>query len=146
MGVQAAATQAHRISDRNLTATTALAAAGSSVTSTAFDTGDNTDGFFPEGLELHLTVPSTANLVSTATLVYTVYADTANPPTTALSPSLTFTTTGTAGNGAAVDVRWRIPGNTGRYLAVNANSGTSGGGNNTGTSFTVKIEGAGTPA
>lgn len=145
MGVQAAAVQNHRVADANLTVTTALAAAGSSVTGTAFDTGDNTDGFFPEGVELHLTVPATSALVSTATIVYTVYADTANPPTTALSPSLTFTTTGTAGNGAAVDVRWRIPDNCGRYLAVNANSGTSGAGNNTGVSFTVKLEGVGTP-
>lgn len=145
MGIQAAAVQAHRVADSNLTVATALPAAGANVTCTAIDTGDNTDGFFPEGVELHLTVPATTALVSTATLTYTVYADTANPPTTALSPSLSFVTTGTAGNGAAVDVRWRIPGNCGRYLAVNAASGSSGAGNVTAVSFTVKLEGAGTP-
>ncbi len=145
MGIQATALQGHRVSDANLTVTTALAAAASNITGTAIDTGDNTDGFFPEGVELHLTIPATANLANGAALTFTVYADTANPPTTALTPSLTATVTGTAGGGPVSDFRWRVPGNCGRYLAVNALSGTSGSGNNIGVSFTVKLEGTGTP-
>lgn len=145
MAIQASAIQAHRVSDANLTTSKAFAAAGSNTTSTAFDTGDNTDGFFPEGVELEVSVPATPNLVSAAVLTLTVYADTANPPTTALSPSLSFTITGTAGNGAATTRRWRVPGDAGRYLAVNAASGSSGAGDNTGVSFTVKLLGTGTP-
>ncbi len=145
MGIQATAIQGHRVADANLTVTTAIAAAAANITGTALDTGDNTDGFFPEGVELHLTVPATANLASGAVLTFTVYADTANPPTTALSPSLSTIITGTAGGGPALDVRWRVPGNCGRYLAVNELSGTSGSGNNIGVSFTVKLEGTGTP-
>lgn len=146
MGIQASAIQGHRVADANLTVTTAIAAAAANITGTAFDTGDNTDGFFPEGVELHLTVPATANLANGAALTFTVYADTANPPTTALTPSLTATVTGTAGGGPASDFRWRVPGSVARYLAVNALSGTSGSGNNIGVSFTTKLEGTGTPA
>lgn len=144
MGVLAQAYPGRSIPDDNLTTTKALPAAGASATSTAFDTGDNTTGIFPEGVALELSCGSTANLPSAQTITYTVLADTANPPTTALSPSLTFVTTGTAGNGAATgSIKWRVPYNAGRYLAIQATIGANGG-NNTATSFQVRLLGAGT--
>lgn len=146
MGVLASSYQGRQLADDNLTTTKALPAAGANTTSTAFDTGDNTDGIFPEGVALQITTPSTGSLVSGETIIYTVYADTANPPTTALVPSLTYTTTATSGNGATIaagTAKWRLPANTGRYLAVNA-AVSANGGNNTAVSFTVKLLGAGT--
>ncbi len=138
MGVLA--TAAYRnIRDSNLTTTSALPTAASTITQTAWDTGDNTDGIFPERVELEVAVPSTGNLVSGAILTFTVLADTANPPTTVLSPSLTFTVTGTAGNGAATTVRWRVPANCGRYLAIKCLAGTSGAGDNSAVSYTSRL-------
>ena len=134
-----AARNYRQIQDINLTVTQALATAASTITCTAFDTGDNTDGNFPEGVDLLLTIPATPSLVSGAVLTFTVLADTANPPTTVLSPSLTFTVTGTAGNGAAATARWRVPANAGRYIAIQQLSGTSGAGNNSAVSYTANL-------
>lgn len=134
------ATAAFRnIPDKNLTVATAIAAAAGTVTSTAFDTGDNTSGNFPEGVDLEVAVPATGNLVSAAVLTFTVLADTANPPTAVLAPSLSFTITGTAGNGAATTRRWRVPANAGRYIGIKEDSGTSGAGDNTAVSFTTRL-------
>lgn len=139
MSVLAATASLRNIPDQNLLVTTALAAAAGTTTCTAFDTGDNTSGFFPERVELLVTVPATTNLVSGATLTFDVVADTANPPTTVLSPPLSYVITGTAGNGAAGTARWRLPPNTGRYVAIKQTSGTSGGGNNTAVSYTAQL-------
>ncbi len=143
MSVLAQAYNGRQIADNNLTTTKALPAAGAAATSDAFDTGDNTSGIFPEGVALELSVPAAGSLVSAETITYTVYGDTANPPTTALSPLLTYVTTGTAGNGAAAIKKWRVPSNAGRYLAINA-SVSANGGNNIAVSFTVRLLGAGT--
>jgi hypothetical protein len=146
MGVQASAYSGRRLRDLNLTVTTALPAAGASVTATALDTGDNTDGIIPEGTVIEISTPATPALPSGGTITYTVLADTASTPTTVLTPSLTYVTTGTAGNGAAVSsdtVRWRIPANAGRYISVQAACSTTAG-TNTAVSFTYRLVGAGT--
>ena len=143
MGVLAQNYNGRMISDNNLIVTTALPAAGAATTGNAIDTGDNTDGIFPEGIVLNLSQPSAANQVSASVITYTILADTANPPTTALSPSLTYTSTGTAGNGAAFSVTWKLPPNTGRYLAVKASCDANTG-NNIAVSYTMKLLGAGT--
>lgn len=143
MGVLAQAYNQRLIADNNLTVVTALPAAGASTTSTAFDTGDNTDGIFPEGVVLQLSMPSAANQVSASVITFTVLADTANAPTTALVPSLTYLATGTAGNGAAFTVAWEVPSNAGRYLAIKAACDANTG-NNIAVSYTVKLLGAGT--
>ena len=129
---------ARAIQDTNLSVTTALPAQGASVTSTAFDTGDNTNGIFPEFVDLLVTVPSTPSLASGGVITFTVLADTASTPTTVLSPSLTATVTGTAGNGAASSFRWKVPYNAGRYIGVQASCGTTTG-NNISVSYTTQL-------
>lgn len=146
MSVLSSSYNGRQLQDNNLTISTAFPAAGASVTGTAIDTGDNTSGIFPEGVALEVTSEATPNLPNAETITYTVLADTANPPTTALTPSLTYTTTGSAGNGAAIaagTVKWRLPANTGRYLAVKA-AVSANGANNTAKTFTFKLLGAGT--
>ena len=146
MAIQASAIQWHRISDANLTVTTALPAAGATGTSAQIDLGDNTDSFFPEGVSIELTLPATPALAASETITFTVLADTGTTASTALSPSLTAVVTGTAGTGAAAQkFNWRIPGNIARYLAVKATLSANAG-NNTAVSFTTKLVGAGTPA
>lgn len=128
-----------QISDINLSQTKALATAAATSQTTAFDTGDNSDGNFPEGVDLLLTVPATPTLAAGAIITFTVLADTANPPTTVLSPSLTATVTGTAGTGgAATTFRWRVPANAARYLAVQNTVGSTGG-NNSAVSYTAQL-------
>ena len=146
MGVQASTYNGRQLRDNNLTVTTALPAAGASVTATAIDTGDNTDGIFPEGVAIEITTPATTALPSGGTITYTVLADTASTPTTVLVPSLTYVTTGTAGNGAAIAsgvAKWKVPANAGRYISVSAACSTTAG-SNTAVSFTYRLLGAGT--
>lgn len=141
--VLAANYNGRQIQDNNLTVTTALPTASTSVTATALDTGDNTDGIFPEGIVLDLSCPSSAVQVNASLITFTVLADVVNPPTLALSPSLTYVSSGTAGNGAAFDARWKLPPNTGRYLSVKASCDANTG-NVSPVSFTYKLLGAGT--
>jgi hypothetical protein len=138
--VQAAGYQNRQIIDSNLTNSTAIGTAGSTVQSAAFDTGDNTDGFFPEKVELQITVPACPNLAApgvATSLTFTVLADSAATPTTALP--LSFTVAGTSGTGSvAVTKNFRIPGNAARYIAVQVAAGANAG-NNSAVSFTASL-------
>ena len=144
--VQAATYNGRQLQDNNLTVTQALPTAATSVTATSIDTGDNTDGIFPEGISLEIICPATPNLVSAKTITFTVLADTVSVPTATLTPSLTYVITGTAGNGAALTAgtaKWRLPANTARYLSVQATTAT-GSGDNSAVSYTYRLLGAGT--
>jgi hypothetical protein len=144
--VQAATYNGRQLQDANLTVTTALPAQAASVTATSIDLGDNSDGIFPEGVALEIVCPATPSLASGGTITYTVLADSVAVPTTVLTPSLTYVTTGTAGNGAALTAgvaKWKVPANVARYLSVQATAGTTAG-NNTAISFTYRLLGAGT--
>lgn len=117
------------IQDADLIKTIALTAADGSVTTADFDLGPNTKDHFPEGhiLEIYLPIIGATELASADTLIALVqHGDTA-APTTAFSPSLTFTTTGTGSEIAAQTVRFKLPYNVNRYVNVKFTSaGTSG--------------------
>ena len=141
MSIGATSSTQNRLSiDANLTNLTAIGTAGSTVQSAAFDTGDNSDGFFPEAVELIVSVPACPSLAApgvATSLTFTILADTASTPTTALP--LTFTVAGTAGTGsAAVTKNFRLPGSTARYLAVQCAAGANAG-NNSAISFTTSL-------
>lgn len=128
------------IIDSNLSSTLNFGSAGSTVTSAAFDLGDNTDGFFPEHVELIITTPALPNLaapgVATA-LTFTVLADTAASPTIALP--LIYSLAGTAGGSAAASsISLRIPGYVARFLAVQVAAGANAG-NSSALQWTVSL-------
>ena len=129
------------INDYNFVTTKALPSGAGTSLSTAFDLvgaaiSDNT--IFPEEVTLAVDVPADTALVSAATRVYKLYADSVSTPTAAVS-GFSFTNTGTSGNGAAVSLRWRLPANIARYVSVNIDGGTSGSGDSTGITATVKL-------
>ena len=117
------------IQDAELSVSKALTAADGSVTTDDIDLGPNTKDHFPEGhiLEIYIPELSGTELASADTLIAVVqHGDTA-APTTAFSPSLTFTTTGTGSTIAAQTVRYKLPYNVNRYVNVKFTSaGTSG--------------------
>ncbi len=135
-----AITPGRLIPDNNFSTSKALGTAASTVQTDAFDVVGATldaNSTFPENVTLQVDVPATTNLVSAAVLTFTVLADSATPPTTALP--LVFTVTGTAGNGAATSRRFRLPADCARYVAVKALAGTSGAGDNSAVSYTTKL-------
>lgn len=135
-------TQNRQIIDANLTNTTAIGTAASTIQSAAIDLGDNSDGFFPEHVELQISVPACPNLpapgVATG-LTLTILADSVATPTLAPANLPAFTIAGTAGGSSAAQVfNLRIPGNIARYLAVKCAAGANAG-NNSGVSFTTSL-------
>ena len=141
--VQANAYQNRLSIDSNLTNTTAIGTAGSTVQSATIDTGDNTDGFLPEAVELLVQVPATPSLASAATvagaLTFTLLADTASTPTLASPIVSPFVLKGAAGgSGAATNYSARLYGSIPRYLAVSCAAGANAG-NNSAVSFTTSL-------
>lgn len=117
------------IQDADLTKSIALTAADGSVTTADIDLGPNTKDHFPEGhiLEIYLPIIGATELASADTLIALVQHGDSAAPTTAFSPSLTFTTTGTGSEIAAQTVRFKLPYNVNRYVNVKFTSaGTSG--------------------
>lgn len=132
-----------QIGDSNFSTTVALPSGAGTSLSTAFDLVGNTlsaGTIFPEEVTLQVDVPADTALVSGATRKYTVYADSAATPTTALTGYGVYTITGTAGNGAAKTIYWRLPANVARYVSLNIDGGTSGSGDSTGISATVALK------
>jgi hypothetical protein len=132
-------TLGRQIQDYNLIASHVLPTAASTVQTAAFDLGD--EGYKPEHVELEVSVPATPSLASAATvaalLTFTVLADSAATPTTALP--LTFAVAGTAaGSGAATTKNLRLPSDCARYLAVKVAAGANAG-DNSAVSFTAKL-------
>lgn len=117
------------IQDYELTKSKALTASDGSVTTDDLDLGPNTGDHMVEGhiLEIYIPELSGTELASADTLIALVqHGDTA-APTTAFSPSLTFTTTGTGSTIAAQTVRFKLPYNVNRYVNVKFTSaGTTG--------------------
>lgn len=117
------------IQDYLLTSSIALTASDGSVTTPDIDLGPNTGDHFTEGHILEISVPelSGTELASADTLIALVQHGDSASPTTAFSPSLTFTTTGTGSTIAAQTVRFKLPYNVNRYVNVKFTSaGTSG--------------------
>jgi hypothetical protein len=117
------------IQDAELTVTRALTASDGSVTSDDIDLGPNTKDHFVEGHILEISIPelSGTELASADTLVVLVQHGDSAAPTTAFSPSLTFTITGTGSTIAAQTVRYKLPHDVNRYVNVKFTSaGTSG--------------------
>lgn len=136
-----AVTLGRLIPDSSLSTTKTLPSGAGTSLSTALDTvgaAINANCQFPESVELLVTVPADTALVSGATRVFKLYADSAATPTAAIL-GFTFTITGTAGNGAATTVRWKLPANIARYVSVNCDGGTSGSGDSTAISYTVAL-------
>lgn len=137
-----AITPGRLIPDSNFSNTTALPSGAGTSTSTAFDLVGATldaNSSMPESITLEVTVPADTALVSGATRKFTVLADSAATPTTALTGYGVYTNTGTAGNGAALTFRWKLPAACARYVAVRCDGGTSGSGDSTGISYTTKL-------
>lgn len=137
-----AATVGRLIPDSTLSNSTALPSGAGTATSAAIDlvgAALDANSSFPEEVSLEVAVPATPNLVSAATITFTVMNDSAATPTTALSPTHSFIITGTAGNGAATTHRFKLPANVARYLSVRAVGGSSGAGDNTAVSFTTRL-------
>lgn len=129
------------VRDSNLSTTLALPSGAGTSLSTAFDLvggtlSDNTS--FPETVTAELVIPADTALVSAATRVYRLFHDSASTPTAAL-PGYSYTVTGTAGNGAAATLRWKLPASCARYLAVKIDGGTSGSGDSTALSATFRL-------
>ena len=117
------------IQDYELTKSIALTAADGTVTTDDIDLGPNPGDHFPEGtiLEIYLPIIGATELANADTLIAVVQHGDSASPTTAFSPSLTFTTTGTGSEIAAQTIRYKIPFNVNRYLNVKFTSaGTSG--------------------
>lgn len=130
------------IRDSNFYNETALPSGAGTSKSTAFDLVGATldeNSSFPEEVTLEIEIPADTALVATATRKFTVLADSANPPTTALSPEHSYTVTGTAGNGAAATKRFRLPASVARYVAVQCTGGTSGAGDSTALSWKTRL-------
>jgi len=129
------------VGDSNFSTTVALPSGAGSSLSTAFDLvggtlSENTS--FPETVTAEVAIPADTALVSGATRVYSLYHDSVSTPTAAL-PGYSYTVTGTAGNGAAATLRWRLPASCARYLALKIAGGTSGSGDSTALSATVRL-------
>lgn len=132
-----------QIGDSNFSTTVALPSGAGTTTSTAFDLVGNTISagtIFPEEVTLQVDIPADTGLVSTATRKYTLLGDSATPPTTAVSGYGVYTITGTAGNGAAQTLYWRLPANMLRYAALRIDGGTSGSGDSSAISATVSLK------
>jgi hypothetical protein len=117
------------ISDAGLSVTRALTAADGTVTSSDIDLGPNTKDHFVEGHVLEIYIPElgATELASADTLIAVVQHGDSAAPTTAFSPSLTFTTTGTGSTIAAQTIRYKLPHDVNRYVNVKFTSaGTSG--------------------
>lgn len=130
------------IPDSNFSNTTALPSGAGTSTSSAFDLVGATldaNSTFPENVTLSLEIPADTALVSGATRKFTVLADSAATPTTVLPGYGVYTITGTAGNGAAATIRFRLPASVARYVAVRCDGGTSGSGDSTAISYTTKL-------
>lgn len=137
-----AITVGRTLRDDNFKQSVSLPSGAGSSLSTAFDLVGATldaNSTFPENVELEVTIPADTALVSAATRTYAVWADSANPPTTALSPRMDFTVTGTAGNGAASVQRFKLPASVARYVGIKISGGTSGSGDSTALSATVRL-------
>ena len=135
------ATVGRLIPDSNFSNTTALPSGAGTSTSAVFDlVGATLDGnsTFPESVTLEVTAPADTALVSAATRKFTVLADSAATPTTALN-GYSFTNTGSSGNGAAVSLRFKLPASVSRYVAVKVDGGTSGSGDSTAISYTTRL-------
>lgn len=129
------------ISDSNFSNTTALPSGAGTSTSAAFDLVGATldaNSSFPEEVALELQIPADTALVSGATRIYSVLADSASTPTSALN-GYSYTVTGTAGNGAAATIRWKLPASVSRYIAVKCTGGTSGAGDSTALSYMTRL-------
>lgn len=136
-----AITTGRLIPDSTFSNSTALPSGAGTSLSTPFDLVGATldaNSSFPEEVTLEVAVPADSALVSAAIRNYDLMADSAATPTAAVS-GYRFVVTGTAGNGAAVTVRWKLPANIARYIAVRCTGGTSGSGDSTAISYTTKL-------
>lgn len=136
-----AATVGRLIPDSNFSNTTALPSGAGTSLSTAFDTVGaalDANSTFPENVVLQVVVPADTGLVSAAIRNFDLMADSAATPTAAVA-GYRAVVTGTAGNGAAVTIRWKLPANLARYIAVRCTGGTSGSGDSTAISYTTSL-------
>lgn len=129
------------VRDTNFSTTVALPSGAGTSLSTAFDLvggtlSENTS--FPETVTAELVIPADTALVSAATRVYKLFNDSVSTPTAAV-PGYSYTVTGTAGNGAAATIRWKLPASLLRYLSVQITGGTSGSGDSTALSATFRL-------
>jgi hypothetical protein len=136
-----AITPGRLISDATFSNSTALPSGAGTSLSAAFDLQGATldaNSTFPENVTLEVVVPADTALVSAAVRNYDLMADSVSTPTAAVA-GYRAVVTGTAGNGAAVTLRWRLPANIARYIAVRATGGSSGSGDSTALSYTTKL-------
>lgn len=127
------------ITDASLKVTTALPAAAANADSTSIDLGSVE--IFPtnEFIDVKLSVPALPSLVDDKTVTFT-FQDSADDSTfAAISELATLVVTGAGGAGAAAtSTVVKLPGNTKRYINVNAAVLTAGG-DNTGVSYTLEV-------
>lgn len=136
-------TVGRQIVDSNFSTTVALPSGAGTSTSTAFDlvgAAISANTIFPEEVTLEVAVPADTALVSGATRKFTLLADSAASPTTAVTGYGVYTITGTSGNGAAATIRWRLPADVARYAAVRIDGGTSGSGDSSAINATVALK------
>lgn len=136
-----AATVGRLIPDSNFSNSTALPSGAGTSLSTAFDLVGATldaNSSFPEEVTLELGIPADTALASAAIRNYDLMADSVSTPTAAVT-GYRAVVTGTAGNGAAATVRWKLPASIARYVSVRCTGGTSGSGDSTALSYTLKL-------
>lgn len=136
-----AITPGRLIPDTAFSNSTALPSGAGTSLSTAFDLVGATldaNSSFPEEVTMQVDVPADTALVSAATRTYQLMADSVSTPT-AIVAGYAYTVTGTAGNGAAATIRWKLPANIARYAAVRVTGGTSGSGDSTAITFATKL-------
>lgn len=125
--------------DLVLQKTTALPAAAATANGGTIDL----EQVLPDGLtdtfRVLLEIPATPALVDTKTITFTIKDSEDNSSFAAIPGLGTKVTTGAGGAGAAATSQeWRLPTSVRRYIRVEA-AVESGGGNNTGVSFTVSL-------
>lgn len=129
------------IADNNFSNTTTLPSGAGTSNSTPFDMVGNTldaNSTFPELVTLQVVIPADTGLVSAAIRKFTLLADSVATPTIPVV-GYSYTVTGTAGNGAAATIRWKLPANLARYISVRCDGGTSGSGDSTAISYTTSL-------
>lgn len=129
---------AHRNrTDKSLIRTFALPAAAATANSTAIDLESEAPGVVLETIELEVSIPALPALADDKTLTVTIQ-DSADGTTFAAIESLAdIVLEGSGGEGNSGKTRrYKLPGNTRRYIRVSA-AVEAAGGNNTGVSVTV---------
>lgn len=127
------------ITDADLTVTTALPAAAANADSDSLDFGAASTAAL-ETVELEIILPATPDLTEGDTITLNIQ-DSADDSSFAAVEELepiVVTGAGSAAGGPATTRKYRLPSSAKRYINVNA-AVLTGGGDNTGVSFTWRI-------